>query len=367
MNRFKDRVQRLERRLTNNGADGAIIGVGPNSRYFTGFAGERDRHLLLLITSSGRRVFVSPEAYVEQVRNAARIGDVQSVSDNTATAVVDGLVASLTTTDGHYYVDNELPAGEAYRLQRELPGATIDLLDAIVSSMRETKDEMERDALRQAAALTDEVSVVIREKGADVIGMTEKELAVEIRTLLHERGAEGVAFPVVVAAGPNGARPTQYRHGNRTIEKDEPVVLDFGGSFNGYASDQTRTMLFEGKPSDAFIETHGVVREALETGLDSVETGMTGGELDAIVRDVIADYGYADQFITGTGHGVGLRAHEPPSITPESDDELGPGMVFSIEPGIYVEGEFGVRLETLVLLTEDGPEMLNESPYTWDL
>lgn len=367
MTRFDARLERLERALVTADADGAVVATGSNARYFTGFAGERDRALLFVITPDGERLAVSPEQYTGQVRRAIRADDVHlhSVPHNSARAVARGVAERLSASHGRYLVDEELSAGELYHLERAFPNATVDLLGPVVTPMRATKDESERRALRRAARLTDEVSHTIREAGADVVGTTERELAVQIRARLHERGAEGVAFPVVVASGPNGALPTQYRHGDRTIERGEPVVLDFGGFFDGYASDQTRTVVFAGEPSASYVEAHDAVREALQAGIGRVEPGTTGGELDAAVRDVIVEHGYGDQFTTGTGHGVGLRAHEPPSIAPGSDDVLEPGMVFSIEPGIYVAGEFGVRLETLVLLTERGPEVLNDSPYTW--
>ncbi len=362
---FSDRLKQLERRLTDNGASGAIIGTGPNARYFTGFSGERNRHLLFLVTADSERSFFSPKQYAGQVRKNSRVGEVRSVSCNTIDAVVSTLVERLPDRNGQYFVDGGMPAEEAYRLERALPDATFTLLDEIVMSMRSIKDKTERDALRNAAAKTDQVSRTIRELGDDVIGLTERELAVEIRSQLHEQGAERMAFPVVVAAGPNGAHPTQHRHGDRQIEKDEPVVLDFGGFFDGYASDQTRTVVFDGDPLDKFVEAHRIVRAALKAGVEAAQPGMTASELDSIVRDVVVDHGYGDEFITGTGHGVGLQAHEPPSISAGSDAVLESGMVFSIEPGIYVEGEFGVRLETLMILTEDGSEMINDSPYTW--
>jgi Xaa-Pro aminopeptidase len=174
-----------------------------------------------------------------------------------------------------------------------------------------------------------------------------------------------VAFPVVVAAGPNGARPTQYRHGSRSISAGEPVVLDFGGVFDHYPSDQTRTVVFEGEPPAPFPEIHGIVKDALEAGLAAAEPGTTAAELDRVVREVIEDRGYGEQFVTGTGHGVGIRAHEPPSIAPGDRTTLEADMVFSLEPGIYLEGRFGVRLETLVVLTDEGADPLNTSPYDW--
>jgi Xaa-Pro aminopeptidase len=367
MIRFEEHLGTLERHLADADADGAILSTGPNACYLTGFAGERDRHLLGLVTPEGERTFVSGEAYVGQVRDELAIGDaaVRAVPDNTAASVVGGLLEALPDSGGTYFLDDRMRTGASHRLRAGVPDATFDLLSELVAPMRVRKDPAEVDRLREAARRTDAVSVAVRELGAEAVGMTERELAVEVRTRLAERGAVGEAFPAVVAAGPNGARPTEYRHGDREIASGEPVVLDFGGFFHRYASDQTRTVVFDGDPPPGFVEAHETVGEALEAGVSAAEPGATGGDVDAAAREVIEAAGYGDRFTTGTGHGVGLRGHEPPSISPGSTDELEPGVVFSVEPGIYVEGEWGVRLETVVALTEDGPERLNQSPETW--
>lgn len=366
MVRFSDRTRELEWRLATEGADGAIVATGPNAYYLSGFAGEGDRHLLFLVTPEGEPTFVSGEAYAGQVRDNAKLGEVLSVPDNTAASVVEGIASVLPDPEGTYLLDDRMRAAESHRLRTALPDATFDLLDDLVAPMRITKDGTELNRLRRAARLTDEVSAGIRELGAEAVGMTERELAVEIRARLHDRGAVGEAFPAVVAAGENGARPTSYRHGDREIRAGEPVVLDFGGVFDQYASDQTRTVVFDGDPPEGFVEAHGVVREALDAGVTAARVGATGGDVDAAAREVIEDAGYGEAFTTGTGHGVGLRGHEPPSITPGSEDELREGMVFSVEPGIYLKGEWGLRLETVVALTDDGPETLNDSLYTWE-
>jgi Xaa-Pro aminopeptidase len=367
MIRFEAHLRALEGRLAEAGADGAVLATGPNAYYLTGFAGERDRHLLGLVTSGGERTFVSGEAYAGQVRDELEIDDVtvRSVPDNTASSVVDGLVEALPDSAGTYYVDDRMRTEESLRLRTGLPDAEFAFLSELVAPMRVRKDPAEIDRLREAARQTDAVSVAIRELGAEAVGMTERELAVEVRTRLAERGAVGESFPAVVAAGPNGARPTGYRHGDREIASGEPVVLDFGGFFDHYASDQTRTVVFDGDPPPGFVDAHETVSAALDAGVAAAEPGATGGDVDAAAREVIEDAGYGEQFTTGTGHGVGLRGHEPPSISQGSTDELEPGVVLSVEPGIYFEGEWGVRLETVVALTEDGPEQLNQSPRTW--
>lgn len=365
MEPFASRVERLERSLSEHGARAAIISSGANAYYFSGFSGEQDRELLLVLTATGKRTFVSPETYVGQVQANAWIDDVRSVPANRAEDMVSGVVEELPPGDGPILLDGTMRTELSWQLTRALPDASVGLLDELTTPLRASKDEGEREALRNAARLTDEVSEEIRAMGGEAIGMTEAELAEKVRVRLFEKGAERTAFPIVVAAGPNGARPTQYRHGSRTIRPGEPVVLDFGGFFDRYASDQTRTVIFEGDPPGAFLEVYQTVRDSLQTGVDAAEPGMSAGELDRTVRDVIEENGYGEQFTTGTGHGIGLRAHEYPSISPGEDIVLRPGMTFSLEPGIYVPGEFGVRLETIVILTDEGAETLNTSPYTW--
>ncbi len=141
--------------------------------------------------------------------------------------------------------------------------------------------------------------------------------------------------------------------------------MDFGGTFGEYNSYQTRTTVFDGEPPDRFPTIHVIVVEALEAGLHAAAPGMTARELDGVVRNVIDGAGYGEQFVTGTGHGIGLRAHEPPSIDQHDDTTLEAGMAFTIEPGIYLEGAFGVRLETVVLLGEDGAGAINKSTHDW--
>jgi len=365
MTPFRERVEEFERRLARDETDAAIFGPGPSLYYLSSFAGEADRCLLLLLTADGERTFVTPRSYVGQVRNSSWIEDVRPVEHNDPATVVEGLVAALDRRNARLRLDDRMPAAYVRRLEDELPDATFRLVNELLMPMRMHKDDTEQRAMRRAARATDRVSEEIRGMGPSVIGLTEAELATEIRTRLHRHGAEALAFPVVVAAGPNGARPTQYRHGDRTIEAGDPVVLDFGGVFDHYPSDQTRTIVFEGDPPARFPEIHEVVRDALDAGLAAAEPGMTAAELDAVVRSVVEDRGYGEQFLTGSGHGVGVRAHEPPSIAPDDETPLEADMVFSLEPGIYLEGKFGVRLETLVVLTDEGAEPLNTSPYDW--
>ena len=199
--------------------------------------------------------------------------------------------------------------------------------------------------------------------GEDTVGLTESELAAEIRGRLHAAGATRLSFDVVVASGPHGAEPYR-RSSDREIDAGEPVILDFGGFVDGYASDQTRTVVFAGDPPEGFEDAHEAVVAAFEAGVEAVEPGATAGAVDRATEAVLRERGYGDDLVHATGHGVGLEAHEAPTVADGNEVELEPGMVFSVEPGVY-PGKFGVRVEDLVVVTESGCQRLNDSPKTW--
>ncbi|MDZ7702060.1 MAG: M24 family metallopeptidase [Halobacteriales archaeon] len=199
---------------------------------------------------------------------------------------------------------------------------------------------------------------------ADAVGWPWRGLATETRSRLYEASPEGPSFEPVAASGPNGAMP-HHRHGDRVIGAGDPVVLDFGAWVAGYAGDQTRTVVFGGEPPGEFVEAHEVVSEALEAGIAMVEPGVEAQAVDRAARALIEDAGHGDAFIHRTGHGVGLEVHEAPYIVEGNDTTLEPGMVFSVEPGVYREGAWGVRVEDLVAVTDDGAERLNGSPRGW--
>lgn len=195
--------------------------------------------------------------------------------------------------------------------------------------------------------------------------MTERDLAREIESRLIAQGGEGISFEVV-GSEPNGAQP-HHRHGDRKIARGDPVVLDFGSLVDGYPGDQTRTVVFDGEPPDEFEAVHEIVREAQQAGVEAIEPGVEAQAGDRVAREVIEDAGYGDAFIHRTGHGVGLEVHEPPYIVAGNDRVLEPGMVCSVEPDVYLDGEFGVRIEDLMAVTDEGCEQLNDSPRTWQV
>jgi Xaa-Pro aminopeptidase len=228
----------------------------------------------------------------------------------------------------------------------------------LVESLRAVKEPEELDAIRRATEVTNRTYERLAEE--QFAGRTEKELAWRMEQLLHELGADGLAFPVDVAAGPTAASPHAVP-GDRVVEEGELVLVDAGAMLDGYCSDCTRTFAVGGV-ADSLREAYEIVREAQQAGLDAVRAGAAGRDADAATRAVISEAGYGENFGHGLGHGVGLLVHEAPVLRPESEDVLAAGNVVTVEPGIYLSGVAGIRIEDLVVVTDDGCEVLTAFP-----
>lgn len=196
-------------------------------------------------------------------------------------------------------------------------------------------------------------------RGLDAVGMTEKELADKIDEKMRALGADRNAFETIVGAGENGAEIHHEPEG-RVIQEGEPVVIDVGCVYKDYCSDMTRTVVFQGEPSERFRKIFDIVSEAQTRAIRAVEAGVNAREVDAVARGHIEKKGFGDNFVHSTGHGLGKEVHEEPSISSSSEAVLEKGDVVTVEPGIYIEGEFGVRIEDAVLVTEDGSELLSD-------
>ena len=363
----EDRTRACQDRLREAGVDAAVLFPSRNLFYLTGFDEDpSERHLLLFVPAEGDPVFLVPDIYAEQVRRETWVPEVRTWSDgDDPVTAMERTVSDLgLPADARVLVDDSMWARFTLDLRRVLPDARLDLASDVLGRLRARKDDAELDAMRRAADVADRTMELVRQLGDDAVGMTEDALASEIRDHLDAAGGEGVSFEPIVGSGPNGAIP-HHTHGDRTIEEGDPVVLDFGAFVGGYASDQTRTVVFAGDPPEEFETVHDVVREAHEAGVDAVEPGAQAGVVDQAVRSVVDEAGYGDAFIHRTGHGVGLSVHEEPYVAPRSDTQLRPGMVFSVEPGVYLPDEFGVRIEDLVVVTADGCERLNDTDRGW--
>ncbi|ADJ15898.1 M24 family metallopeptidase [Halalkalicoccus jeotgali] len=337
-----------------------VLFPGPNLQYLTGFRDEpMERHFLLFVPREGEPVFLAPTMYDDQLADTW-VSDTRLWDDGEdPREYIEEILSHLDPEC--LLVDDRLWARFTQDLQA-VTDAEFGLASEVLADLRLKKDEAEIDAIRRASALTDRVSEEIRT--LDAIGMTERDLAREIESQLADAGGEGPSFETIVAAGPNGARP-HHRHGDREIEAGDPVVLDFGTRLDGYPSDQTRTVVFGGDPPTGFEAVHDVVREAQGAAVEAIAPGVPAEAVDRAAREVIEDAGYGEQFTHRTGHGVGIEVHEPPYIVDGNSRALEAGMVFSVEPGVYLDGEFGVRIEDLVVVTAEGCERLNDSPRDW--
>ncbi len=362
---FRERTRRLQQRLLAEGVAGAVFFPSPNLYYLTGFWEEpMERPLLFFVPADGDPEFLAPTLYETQLRDDTWVETIHTFDDGEDPVEVMGAVESASAFErGTVLVDPTMWAQFTMDLRRAFPEVTLELADSVMASLRREKDEHERDQLALASKQADSVMDWVRSLGEDAIGMTETELAADIRDRLLDAG-DAVAFDVVVGSGPNGAKP-HHRHGDRTIGRGDPVVLDFGLRLDHYPSDMTRTVVFGGDPPDDFDRVHGIVAEAQEAAIAAVEPGVPARTVDEAARSVIESHGYGGQFIHRTGHGIGLEVHEDPYIVSDNDEPLREGNVFSVEPGIYLEGEFGVRIEDLVMVTRSGAKRLNSTPRGW--
>ena len=365
-----DRRRRAAARLRDAGADGLVCFPSRNLQYLTGFDAEPgERHFLLAVPAAGpgesEPTLLVPSLYETQVREETSVADIRTWADgDDPVAAARDLLADRGLREGRLLVDDTMWATFTQDLRTAAPDATWGLASDVLADMRVRKDEAELAALREAAAAADATVRDLRDLGADAVGMTERELADWIADRLAAHGGTGVSFETIVGAGPNGAKP-HHGHGDREIRAGEPVVLDFGTRVDGYPSDQTRTLVFDGDPPAAYERVHETVREAQAAAVDAVEPGVTAAAVDRAAREVIEAAGHGDAFVHRTGHGVGLDVHEEPYIVAGNDRELEPGMVFSVEPGIYLDGRFGCRIEDLVVVTSDGRDRLNDTDRGW--
>jgi D-alanyl-D-alanine dipeptidase len=255
---------------------------------------------------------------------------------------------------GRYAISDAAWALHVLELQRAAPELHCVPATNALPMLRAVKDDTELARLAAAGAAADATYEQILK--VDFAGRRETDIAADLARLLREHGHASADF-TIVGSGPNGANP-HHGAGERVIEQGDVIVMDFGGTMDGYGSDTTRTVCV-GEPSARVREVHDVVRQAQQAGIDAVRPGVACQDIDRAARRVITDAGYGDRFIHRTGHGIGLTVHEPPYMVEGETQQLVPGMCFSVEPGIYLPGEFGVRIEDIVTVTADGGQRLN--------
>jgi Xaa-Pro aminopeptidase len=343
----------------SQGLDGVLLTPGPDLIYMAGYMPvaitERITMLALRASQPPRMivpVLERPDAEKAPAAAAVSLSDWRDGDDPYAAA------AKLLTPDGRYAISDSAWALHLLGLQRTLPGTSYVSLTDALPMLRAVKDDSELSRLESAAAGADETfHEILKVKFA---GRRETEVAADLAAGLRRHGHSQVDF-TVVGSGPNGANP-HHEIGERTIEPGDMIVLDFGGLRDGYGSDTTRTVSVGG-PSAEQRKVYDIVNAANEAGFLAVRPGATCQDIDRAARKVITDAGYGEQFLHRTGHGIGLTTHEPPYMVEGETQPLEPGMCFSIEPGIYLAGRFGVRIEDIVTVTETGGRRLNTTTH----
>jgi Xaa-Pro aminopeptidase len=337
------------------GLTGVIVTPGPDLVWLTGYSPTAitERLTMLVLSPDKEPTLLVPVLERPDAAAAEGTGSVSLVdwADGTDPYQV---ASTLLPPDGEFGVSDSAWAMHLLGLQRVLPRSRYRSLTESLPMMRAVKYDNELMRLAAAAAAADSAyeEIVQRRFG----GRREIDVAADLADLLREFGHEQVDF-TIVGSGPNGAKP-HHQAGDRLIRPGDAVVLDFGGLRFGYGSDITRTVCV-GEPSPEVLQVHEVVRLAQQAGVEAVSPGVSCQEIDRAARGVITDAGYGEQFIHRTGHGIGVTTHEPPYIVAGEKQPLVPGMCFSVEPGIYLAGRFGVRIEDIVTVTADGGQRLN--------
>lgn len=348
-----DRQERLLAILADRGLSALVVTDPANVRYLTGYVGSNGVALI----GTGGRLLITDSRYAVSAREQVQSAEVL-VGRRDLLADVAGALGDIAA-GGRVGVEAEsLTIARHGRLLDHLGGVATEPTTGLVEGLREIKDADEVAAMRASAAVADRALAAVLDGG--IAGRDEREVAFALHGALLDEGAEEPSFPIIVAAGPRGARPHAVP-GPEPIPEGTLVVIDMGAVVDGYCSDMTRTVATGPLPA-RLEEIYRVCLDAQVAALDAARGGMSAAELDGVARTVIAEAGLGDSFGHGLGHGVGLQIHEAPGVRPESTAQLRAGMAITIEPGIYLEGEGGVRIEDLVVLSEDGREVLSHAP-----
>lgn len=354
---YKARMDRAARQAADAGLAGLLVAPGPDLVWLTGYAPPAvTERLTLLVLAAGREpVLVVPTLEAPDAEKATG-APALALRDWTDGKDPYALTAALLDGRGRFGVSDNAWALHLLGLQQALPGTSYVSLTEALPMLRAVKDAAELERLAAAGAAADAAFEEIR--NVRFSGRRESEVAADLAALLRRFGHAQVDF-TIVASGSNGANP-HHEAGDRRIERGDMVVLDFGGLKDGYGSDTSRTV-HVGEPTEEERRVHDLVREAQEAGFRAVRPGAACQDVDRAARAVIAGAGYGEYFIHRTGHGIGVTTHEPPYMIEGEERPLVPGMCFSVEPGVYLPGRFGVRIEDIVTVTEDGGRRLNET------
>ena len=342
--------------------DTILILAAENRRYLSGFTGEDgqlDESAGALFITAKDQVLATDSRYALQAKHESPGFDILCYDKGLARSLASILSALGTERLGFESSRMSFHQFQEFnkRLAKERPLVKMVPTENVVEGLRMIKDARELEAIRSALALSEAVFETLCTELCP--GISEKQLAWTMEKEMRESGAESLAFPPIVASGPNAALPHAVPTG-RLVEKDEPLLFDWGARLNGYCSDISRTIVL-GKPDSTFQKVYPVVRDAQLKAIESIRPGISSQEVDRIARDHIAAKGFGEYFGHSLGHGVGLATHEKPYLSVTRPMKLEVGMVTTVEPGIYIPGWGGVRLENMVVVEPAGATVLNRS------
>jgi Xaa-Pro aminopeptidase len=366
--RFAQRLEHAASAATEHGVDALLIGLGSDLRYLTGYDAMPLERLTLLVVGPGERPFIvvprlEQAAAQAGLRNPVRIVAWGETDD--PYALVARELGRDSARDSTVAVSDTLWASHLLGLQRAMgPGTTFEVASTVLRDLRMIKDADEIALLRLAAEAADRVVAHIAR--GRLVGRTEADVAAEVQSRLVAEGHDHAAF-AIVASGPGSASP-HHEASDRVIRAGEPIVLDIGGFLGGYASDVTRTLWVTGGdrangPDEAYRHLFAVLHHAQAAATAAVRPGLACQAIDRAAREVIEAEGYGERFLHRTGHGIGLDVHEDPYLVTGNGLPLREGMAFSVEPGIYLDGQYGARIEDIVVCGADGPLVLNQAPH----
>jgi Xaa-Pro aminopeptidase len=353
---MSERLKHLRERLASHDCDGFISAHPPANQYLSGMLTSLDHVSSVIIVSAAEARFLCDSRYAEQAEREVRDLAISQVAGDPLTAAGHTLkemkLARVAFDPNGYTVAEHGRVADAF-------GGELVPEESVVTSLRLTKDVEEIRAVQAASELAESVlnDVVPTLKE----GMRERDVAATIEFEMKRRGAVGASFDTIVLFGANSSLPHGVP-GDATLRQGDIVLIDMGARLGGYCSDLTRTYVFSSIPGEWFEEIYTLTLHAQTSALKAIRPGVTGREVDSVAREIIHDGGFGDRFGHGLGHGVGIEVHEEPRLNTRSDSVLKAGMVVTVEPGIYLPKQGGVRIEDLVLVTESGCEVLTQTP-----
>jgi Xaa-Pro aminopeptidase len=349
---YKTRIKKITEKLFENNIDGFVVNKPENQYYISGFSGEG-----LIIITGRKNYIITDSRYTEQAKNEAQGFEIIERQKGTSPFLMSFHIIKDLGLKIIGFESHSLTVKEYDELVETYKNITLIKTDGFIEQLRTVKDSYEINLIKSAQKITDKAFEYIL--GLIKPGVSELDLVAELEFFMKKNGSKSKAFPTILVSGPRTSLP----HGSpseRILQSGDFVTIDFGARFSGYCSDMTRTVVI-GKPSERQLSIYNTVLNAQIKAIEYIKPGIIGKDADSVARKIISKQGFGDYFGHGLGHGVGLEIHEAPSLSPKGESHLLPGMIVTVEPGIYIEKYGGVRIEDMVVITKNGFENLTNS------